>query len=93
MDASTIAAAYTGAKVALQTLRTVISTKADIAADTRVIDAFEQLGRFRTLSSNSATQLQRSRRRTSPNCPGCGKSFTVEQSAYAGRALPSRGDW
>jgi hypothetical protein len=46
MDASTIAAAYTGAKVALQTLRTVISTKADIAADTRVIDAFEQLGKI-----------------------------------------------
>jgi|HubBroStandDraft_6_1064221.scaffolds.fasta_scaffold172714_2 hypothetical protein len=46
MDASTIGAAYTGAKVALQTLRTVIATKSEIAADGRVIDALDQLGRI-----------------------------------------------
>jgi len=35
VDASTISAAYTGAKIAVQTLRTIIGTKAEIAADGR----------------------------------------------------------
>jgi predicted RNA-binding Zn-ribbon protein involved in translation (DUF1610 family) len=45
MDPVTIQQAYTGLKFAIDTLRTVVGTKAQIAADGKIADALEHLGR------------------------------------------------
>jgi predicted RNA-binding Zn-ribbon protein involved in translation (DUF1610 family) len=45
MDLGTISAGYASLKAAIETVRTVVGTRAQIAADARVIDALEQLGK------------------------------------------------
>jgi hypothetical protein len=44
VDPVTIQQAYTGLKFAIDTLRTIVGTKSQIAADSRVADALDQLG-------------------------------------------------
>jgi hypothetical protein len=45
MDPVTIQQAYVGLKFAIETLRTVVGTKTQIAADSRIADALDHLGR------------------------------------------------
>jgi len=64
VDASTISAGYTGAKIAVQTVQTIIGTKAEIAADGRVIAALEQLGTIQDTYSSCATGWRNSKKKT-----------------------------
>jgi hypothetical protein len=45
MDPITIQQAYSGLKFAMETLRTVVTTKTQIAADSRIADALDHLGK------------------------------------------------
>ena len=45
MDPITIQQAYTGLKFAIDTLRTIVGTKSQIAADGKIADALEHLGK------------------------------------------------
>jgi predicted RNA-binding Zn-ribbon protein involved in translation (DUF1610 family) len=45
MDPVTIQQAYTGLRFAIDTIRTVVGTKTQIAADGRIADALDHLGR------------------------------------------------